>query len=107
MAATIDTSTPSPVLKQLLTDIEFRGGRKKANFLQICKGAEGFYGSKGSELRRSYQQAVDRINRKKSSSYKELVEKCGIIPATATIKEAMEELRAAMAKASVSAPAKD
>jgi len=103
--SSVDTSQPNPVLKQILTDIEFRGGRKSAIFLQICKGAEGFYGAKGSNLRRLYQQAVDRINRKKSSTYKELVEECGIAPSAATIQESMEELRTAMAKATLTTPA--
>ena len=103
--ASVDTSKPNPVLNQILTDLEFCGGRKKANFLQICKNADGFYGTKGLELRRRYQLAIDRINRKKSSTYKELVEACGIAPSAATIEEAMEELRAQMSKATIAAPA--
>ena len=99
------TSKPNPALKQILTDLERFGGRNKACFLDICNKAEGFYGKPGSLVRRTYQQAVDRlIHRKSAQEYKALVEESGLSPAAATIEDAMEELREAMAKTAVADP---
>ena len=115
----VSTVTPSPQLKQVLKDLELRGGRNKAAFQDICNENEGFYGVAGSTVRRTYQHLRDRlVNRKTAEQYKDIVEKCGVVPAAATISEAMEELKKAMEKATIAptptaapaptpAPAKD
>ena len=102
------TNKPNPVLNQIIQDVEFCGGRKKANFLAICKQSPGFYGGKGSELRRKYQLAFDRIKRKYTAQqYKKLVLACGVAPSAATIEDEMEELRQELAKVTVSEKAGD
>lgn len=96
------TTDPNPVLKQLLTDLEFAGGRDKADFLDICNRNIGFYGAAGSSVRRAYQRARDRLLRKTAVEYRDLVALSGVAPAAATRQTAqMEELRAAMADVNV------
>lgn len=100
---TVSTSEPNPLVKQLLEDIEFFGGRNKANFLHICTEKPGFYGAKGSNVRRRYHYAVDRLRHRKTGvEYKKFVEANGVAPSAATIADAnMEELREEMTKVKV------
>lgn len=101
----VDITTPNPTLQQLLSDLEKQGGFYKANFKEICESADGFYGAKGSEVRRRYQQALDRLCRRKSAlEYKKLVEENGVAPSASTVQNAMEELKKAMAGATVANP---
>lgn len=99
----VDTATPNPVLNQILQDIEDCGGRKKAHFLTICNNSPGFYGRPGSQLRRAYQLAVDRVRRKTAVAYKQLVDDCGIVPCAATVEDTMEELRRDMERTEIKA----
>ena len=95
----VHLNKPNPAAKQLLSDLEFYGGRRKAFFQDICNHKEGFYGQPGSLIRRKYQQAVDRLVRRYSAvKYKGIVEENGVAPAAATIEDAMEELKKAMEK---------
>ena len=94
---------PNPQLKQLLQDLERKGGLHKADFHGICKNNTGFYGVKGSSVRRNYQAAIDRLKRRKTAQeYKEIVEANGVTPCSETVQNAMDELKERMAKATVS-----
>lgn len=94
---------PNPILAQLLTDIEFFGGRNKADFINICNRNPGFYGSSGSKIRRQYQYARDRLQRRKTAiEYRDLCLACDVAPCAVTQQEAkMEELRKEMAEFAV------
>lgn len=87
-----------PNCKRLVKDIEFRGGRHRADFLGICEDDKDFYGTKGSTKRRAFQQARDRLCRRFSArAYLQLALDCNAEPSRTTKQEAkMEELRAAM-----------
>lgn len=95
--------TVNPTNKQILKDLELKGGRDKADFLDICNKNKGFYGVKGSSVRRTYQRAVDRIKRNLTAQeYFALVEANDLTPCSQTKNDAMEELKQAMAKATIS-----
>ena len=99
----VDIVNPNPCLKQLLKDLERKGGRFNVDFHSICKNNSGFYGAKGSAVRRRYQEAVDRLKRQKNGQeYQDIVIANGITPCAQTISNAMEDLKDRMVKAAIS-----
>jgi hypothetical protein len=98
----VSTTTPNPELTQILTDLEFGGGRNTTDFAGVCNRNQAFYGAKASALRRKYQYVVDRLgpNKKSAIDYCNIVIESGVVPSRATVHDAkMEELRKSLAKA--------
>ena len=102
----VEISRPNPTLKHLLQDIKNGGGLHKADFQGICDSNPDYYGAGASDHRRKFQQARDRlVRRRTATAYKQLVEACGILPCAATVQDAkMEQLREEMKEVSVSDP---
>ena len=90
---------PNHILKQILKDLESNGGIRKADFKDICERKKGFYGVSGSNTRRNYQTAVDRLKRRYSAAqYKAICVENGVLPCAQTCEDVMDELKQRMEK---------
>ena len=86
--------------KEFLKEVEKAGGRKSGDllFLQICNRDTRFYGNAASKRRRKFQILLDNFKRKKIAKYLLDLQRYGITPGPATVRES---------SALLSSPARD